>query len=685
MKKSLKEDFAQDFEKFIDTAWEETTERQIVKLLFKQKDKIKGNESKGKEFLTQFLKNNNSIIQNGCSQKFINDITTLTGDSSIPVMESKQSMQETEALKLIRDIMNFSSNGDKYLARSGDVLNWCDDDRIYKTDAGINIPAAFIAPSMYKLNEALKNVLNEGLLAYPHLLGPTGLAITEDAEDKVSPIDIEQLKAVARTIIHVGDYGRLFIKNDGSGDVFWIAGDADDGAEFTTPEEIAEKFQAVDGVNDVEVEFEAGPYEDPEWKEIKYKTLNKNIEESMYRYYQVTFINESKTYVAVPPFAVSQYNEQRDVLRFAVTSKQLNEAKAKNCDYVMEVSEEDFKMNEAFDEVKDEEIKPTPIDQLNDFDEVKDSINEHSMAWDKYTGKKHFAEDDETLDMAPLEEADETTEAWEQGYDACINGMGINKVPYNQKNPSFNEWIEGWKYAQNQATNIAEASMAWDKASGKQHFAETDLNESTTTADMNVPAMPATQDPKVAKKVHDLDVYGEDNDGEYIKDDEVLQEKFIKFVKRNCGGVNDFIDDKGVFYLQEFLNNRTYGYINNLQEDFKKSLTEDVGNELAVEDIQDNGDTYTIFYYYPSDENTRDITVEKESLNNFFESQDPSWENYYTQDRTGNEDYPNGFGQQHDTDTYFEQMPAQQQQEMLKKYLVSQAGVSATLVESKKK
>jgi len=88
--------------------------------------------------------------------------------------------------------------------------------------------------------------------------------------------NLQLLKDIANTINHCGDYGRLFW-NEKQQKVFWIAGDSDLNPyeDYTSAEEIEEMFSKVPFVKTVEVEYEAGPYDDEAgwgsgWKEIKY-------------------------------------------------------------------------------------------------------------------------------------------------------------------------------------------------------------------------------------------------------------------------------------------------------------------------------------------------------------------------------------------------------------------------------
>lgn len=67
------------------------------------------------------------------------------------------------------------------------------------------------------------------------------------------------LAETAATIIHCGDYGRLWLQTRDN-TVCWVAGDADDlEAGYTSEEEIRERFSRVNGVAEVQVLDEGSP------------------------------------------------------------------------------------------------------------------------------------------------------------------------------------------------------------------------------------------------------------------------------------------------------------------------------------------------------------------------------------------------------------------------------------------
>ncbi len=80
-------------------------------------------------------------------------------------------------------------------------------------------------------------------------------------------MNIDKLKEFASTILHCGDYGELWV-NESTGDVCWVAGDADFDADevkagvMTSWDNVIDGFLAVEGVNSVDIQAEGGPGED---------------------------------------------------------------------------------------------------------------------------------------------------------------------------------------------------------------------------------------------------------------------------------------------------------------------------------------------------------------------------------------------------------------------------------------
>ena len=67
---------------------------------------------------------------------------------------------------------------------------------------------------------------------------------------------------------------------------------------------------------------------------------------------------------------------------------------------------------------------------------------------------------------------------------------------------------------------------------------------------------------------------------------------------------------------------------------FKKTLkeaTEEKGN-FEIEEVLLNDDTITVVYYYPTDEESKDVSFQTEGFKDYLETNDPNWENYNYED-----------------------------------------------------
>ncbi|MEO6303069.1 MAG: hypothetical protein ABIP51_07835 [Bacteroidia bacterium] len=260
------------------------------------------------------------------------------------------------------------------------------------------------------------------------------------------------------------------------------------------------------------------------------------------------------------------------------------------------------------------------------------------------------------------------------------------------EDPQAERKINAWKEDGEILDKIVSESAAWDKATGKFQFAEDEymgdesMNGHTLyendTADMAVPDMPAYQTVEGRKRVENLDVYGTDSDEEYLGDEEVLQEKFIKFVLRNCQNAEKH-NHKGKFNLQEFLNTKTFGFIKLLESEFKKTLREDETNgEFEIDDFNWQDNEIEIGYYYPSDKEDRIIKVSSQEFFNYLESTDPNWEE--GMEKTSEGDRVDGesvmtSGSIHNVEAYWYGYSTKQQASFIKSFLIAKRGVSKKL------
>lgn len=192
------------------------------------------------------------------------------------------------------------------------------------------------------------------------------------------------------------------------------------------------------------------------------------------------------------------------------------------------------------------------------------------------------------------------------------------------------------------------------------HYHWKKLHENNT-ADINVITdQPAFADNR--KEIEDLNPYGEATEAEYIEDADVLQEKFVKFVINNCQGSRAFVRG-GKFQLQEFLTSKTHGYLALLEKEFKNSLNEAEGNGMQINDVTVNwaNQEVSFSYFYPSEENAREMTVPVSEFFDYLEANDPSWEDY-------------GSAQE-----FWNHILYKQQMQMAYSFLVNAKGVSKTL------
>jgi hypothetical protein len=83
-----------------------------------------------------------------------------------------------------------------------------------------------------------------------------------------SGVDMPELTRVAGLIRHCGDYGHLYVNEDG--EVWWTAGDADNPSNgYHSSEEIQRRLESVPGVRAVHIESEGMPPEG--YDKVEYK------------------------------------------------------------------------------------------------------------------------------------------------------------------------------------------------------------------------------------------------------------------------------------------------------------------------------------------------------------------------------------------------------------------------------
>lgn len=385
----------------------------------------------------------------------------------------------------------------------------------------------------------------------------------------------------------------------------------------------------------------------------------------MYKYYKIQYLNEAKL-VAVPLFAVKSSNEHNDVLRFALNSKQVKTSQ--NVDYILEVSENEYEgefipenegdYGDAPDNTENSEFTEA------EFDEVQDSISGLKKPKPKTLQNKwKFLGEGRTLNESlnsffegedpanfPDEDFEDSLKAsledenLNKKVECCpkCNGCNINKLAgdYLECNDCFNHWKKLYE---------------------------------NTTADMSVSNQPAFGGDR--NRIEDLNPYGEETESEYIKDEEVLQEKFEKFALKNCQDAKSFVK-KGKFQLKEFLSLKSYGYRKLLEENFIASLNEEeTTDNIKIEDVEFETDNVVIIYYKDSDDESDDLTVTKDEFFDFLESKDPSWEDFYRDEEDDSDYEGEDFFRDkitiHDTDAYWSNKSFIEQKEIAIEFLKS--------------
>ena len=478
---------------------------------------------------------------------------------------------------------------------------------------------------------------------------------------------------------------------------------------------------------------------------VKLKYIKNNRDNTkqkkMYRYYKVQFLNESKVYVAVPPFAINTLKEHETVLGFALESKQIKTDKG--VDYVIEVSpkeyeEIDTELESSFGaKIKEEKPQDASIkSSKNKFDSVKQEKGAEQKDSKNLTNNKDqwsFLFENEDLNEWGQSEYDDyerqgasTGKLKENEFEENLNSydpddiMGDESTKHMTKSEEINQEIDEADYMEGigcvNEEVVEEASAAWDKAIGKSHYNEdeemvngekkcederilmddTDELNENDTSDMSVPMIPAYQSKEVINRRKNLNSYGEENEEEYLSDDEILQERFEKFVLKNCQGAINYLHE-GKFYLQDFLDSKSFGFIKLLENEFKKTLPkkedlnewgqseyddyeremgtkklhEDNENgEFEVDDCTLNDDKLTIVYYYPKDDESKDLTVPASEFWDYLENTDP--ENIFWSKLDKNSE---GWEDEVKND-YWNSYNFKEQTKILKDFLIDRKGVS---------
>lgn len=153
-----------------------------------------------------------------------------------------------------------------------------------------------------------------------------------------------------------------------------------------------------------------------------------------------------------------------------------------------------------------------------------------------------------------------------------------------------------------------------------------------------------------------------ENEQEILHDnDDVLQEKFIKFVKQNCD-VKKYLNEKGELNLNSFLSSKTFGFIHHLQEQFISSLKEETGNGFKINNVLTEGENIKIFY---TENNKRRVKFStKKEFHRFLSKNDANWENFNST-KTLNESQIYF----HDTEKYWDSLGMYKQNSLIKEFI----------------
>ncbi len=147
---------------------------------------------------------------------------------------------------------------------------------------------------------------------------------------------------------------------------------------------------------------------------------------------------------------------------------------------------------------------------------------------------------------------------------------------------------------------------------------------------------------------------------------EMDKKKFANFIKRNVD-VKSFINEKG-FNFNGFIKTLQEGELQLIiKEYFAAQLTENTG--LEINDFNIDFDKVSIGYFYPQDENETRVEYPFSDFKSFCERIDPAYNDFFVNDRSGNEDYAHGFGMVHDFEEYWGHKSLQEQNEIAKRFL----------------
>lgn len=244
------------------------------------------------------------------------------------------------------------------------------------------------------------------------------------------------------------------------------------------------------------------------------------------------------------------------------------------------------------------------------------------------------------------------------------------------------------------------------------------INENTT-ADISVPDSSALASKQMVKRANSANVYGEDNDeeipkvdGDFLNENNIDVDKmfikehnldqsgkfskvivegaygdnvgkidrndFMRFVTRNVD-VNDYMVENK-FAFKKFMREITPGRTQTIFKEYFKRMLNESSHELEINNVELEGDKIYISYYY-GDEPVQVVTVSEEDFEDFIRKTQHNYVDYVYHDNAGNEDYPNGFGDYFDFDAYWSHQNINQQNTIVKSFLIHRMMGSEKMVE----
>jgi hypothetical protein len=318
----------------------------------------------------------------------------------------------------------------------------------------------------------------------------------------------------------------------------------------------------------------------------------------------------------------------------------------------------------------------------------EDELDEHSSSALKSVGKQEIV-DAYVPDMEGIDDDFDFSDSWDADANAqkgkfdndYFGPATAKRFGWDLENKD-DEWEKqigiNKKDINNREAGIYESDLPVDPDEEAQGAGDDDSNDfganedelyESDTSGMAVGDVPALNPKEVKKRVSGLNVFGDDSEEEHLGDEDVLQEKFEKFVVKNCQDAKDFVK-KGKLNIREFFNTKSYNYLNIVTEAFKKSLNE-ADESLQIDDVLIYPDEDKVVILYSLGGQDKEYETSKDDFFSTAEENDPKWEDFIETDTSGNEDYPDGFGQVHNTEAYWNSLSSQEHDTIVRNYLSS--------------